>query len=185
MSESSATALLSDLRPTTVQPQALQVVNAFLDELLVTTVTTAKSINPEHFRYRGVQGALGSLPTPNSPAQQASLGPLGRAVVGEAELELRSWYEGHPTALRGRSGFAPDGNGRGMVGAMESAGLEFPMAEAIQLMRLKVAMLSVSFQCCGLYWKVDLSAVFRSTPTGPQGGAARHRSLGGSWRRPL
>lgn len=127
-----------------MQPQTLQIVNAFLDELIIATVITAKSINPEHFRYRGVQGALGSLPTPESPVQQASLGPLGRAVVGEAELELRSWYEGHPTAQRGQSGFPPDGNGRGMVGAMESAGIEFPLAEANQLMRLKVAMLSVS-----------------------------------------
>ncbi|GMK56805.1 hypothetical protein CspeluHIS016_0306450 [Cutaneotrichosporon spelunceum] len=136
----SANALLSDLRPTTLDSQALEYINLMLDELLVGIVTAAESLNLTAFRTRGVPSALsegeGEFRNP------AALGALGRAAVGEAEVEIRSWYDSHPTAQKDVSGFPPDGKGRGLVASAEELRDPFPTAEAVELMRVKVASLS-------------------------------------------
>ncbi|BEI84230.1 hypothetical protein CcaverHIS002_0408340 [Cutaneotrichosporon cavernicola] len=140
VSSTSANALLSDLRPTTLDSQALEFVNLLLDELLVGIVTAAESLNLTDLRMRGVPSALsegeGEFRNP------AALGALGRAAVGEAEVEIRLWYDTHPTAQKDVSGFPPDGKGRGLVASAEEARERFPTDAAVELMRVKVASLS-------------------------------------------
>lgn len=145
MSATSANALLSDLRPTTLAPQALDYVNLLLDELLVAIVTSSESINVHDFRTRGVPAALSESESSRNArgAHPAALGALGRAAVGEAEVEIRSWYAGHPTAQKDISGFPPDGKGRGLVAGREEVRSPFPVQAAVDLMRVKVASLSV------------------------------------------
>lgn len=141
MSEASANALLSDLRPTTLSITTLAHLNALLDELLVSIVSSARSINLTHLRTRG---ASAILTADGQPGEHASLGALGRAAVGEAEVEIRSWYEGHPTARKGVSGFPPNGQGRGLTADAEETGKPFPVLAAVELMRFKVGTLAVS-----------------------------------------
>ncbi|BEJ15212.1 hypothetical protein CspHIS471_0409790 [Cutaneotrichosporon sp. HIS471] len=140
VSPTSANALLSDLRPTTLDSQALEYINLLLDELLVGIVTAAESLNLTDLRTRGVPSAMsegeGEFRNP------AALGALGRAAVGEAEVEIRLWYDTHPTAQKDVSGFPPDGKGRGLVASAEEARERFPTDEAVELMRVKVASLS-------------------------------------------
>lgn len=165
LSATSANALISDLRPTTLTPSALQFINAILDELLVSIVTSARSINPAHFRTRGAPAVLAD--------REDSLGALGRAAVGEAEVEIRSWYEGHPTANK-RAGFPPGGEGIGLAGDAPTSAV-FPIHEAVELMRLKAAMFSV---------RSDILSRSRATldaftgqggePAAPGGGVCRH-----------
>jgi hypothetical protein len=141
VSATSANALLSDLRPTTLAPQALEYINLMLDELLVGIVTAAESLNLTDLRTRGVPSALSE--GERGFRNPAALGALGRAAVGEAEVEIRSWYDSHPTAQKDVSGFPPDGKGRGLVASAEEARERFPTTEAVELMRVKVASLSV------------------------------------------
>lgn len=149
VSATSANALLSDLRPTTLAPQALEYINQLLDELLVAIVTSSESINISDFRTRGVPAALSESEISRNArgVHHAALGALGRAAVGEAEVEIRSWYAGHPTARKNLSGFPPDGKGRGMVASHEEVRAPFPVHEAVELMRVKVASLSVRIVC--------------------------------------
>ncbi|KLT44767.1 hypothetical protein CC85DRAFT_300310 [Cutaneotrichosporon oleaginosum] len=140
VSATSANALLSDLRPTTLAPQALEYINLMLDELLVGIVTAAESLNLTDLRTRGVPSALSE--GERGFRNPAALGALGRAAVGEAEVEIRSWYDGHPTAQKDVSGFPPSGKGRGLVANAEEARERFPTSEAVELMRVKVASLS-------------------------------------------
>lgn len=67
---------------------------------------------------------------------------LGRSAIGEAELEVRSWYDSHPGGRAGaRSGFPPDGQGNGL----RREGGMFPVKQATELLRYKCSEFSVSF----------------------------------------
>ncbi|KAL7423917.1 hypothetical protein Q5752_001502 [Cryptotrichosporon argae] len=134
LSAASANALISELRPTTLSPAALQHVNALLDEVLVALVTGAGSVNPIHLRLQGVPAVFSSE---RGAAESTGLRALGRSAVGEAEVELRSWYESRPMS-KGPQGFPPDGKGRGLLGDRERANVTFPLEQAIQLLRFKV-----------------------------------------------
>jgi hypothetical protein len=126
ISSESANALLSELRPTTLKAPALEYVNKFLDELLVKLVTEAQSINPEHLRLNG------------APAVFVDRGKLGRDAVDDAEILIHDWYSHSHFKVR-ELGFPPHGEGRGLVRSSDT----FPVQQAIELMRLKVSMLSV------------------------------------------
>lgn len=139
VSATSANALLSDLRPTTLAAPALAYINLLLDELLVTIIKSAESINPTDLRTYGIPAVFA---VERDAPEHASLGALGRAAVGEAEVEIRAWYNGHPTARKGVSGYPPDGHGKGLTAECEDR--PFPAREAVELMRLKVATFSVS-----------------------------------------
>ncbi|KAK4686625.1 hypothetical protein P7C73_g3502, partial [Tremellales sp. Uapishka_1] len=123
LSAASANALISELRPTTLSPSALMHLNLVLDELLVSLLTAAESLNPNHLRLQGVPAVF-------SGEGSTGLRALGRTAVGEAELELRSWYEGNPS----RRGFPPNGQGSGMRPAKG----EFALPQAVELMRVKI-----------------------------------------------
>ncbi|ORY33772.1 hypothetical protein BCR39DRAFT_267578 [Naematelia encephala] len=133
LSASSANALISDLRPTVVSPPALQHINLFLDELLQLLVTSTQSINPYHLRIKGIPAVFSNETT---TGESTGLRALGRSAVGEAEVELRSWYE---SRAKGRtvSGFAPEGKGSGMTADRERANAPFPTEEATELLRLR------------------------------------------------
>ena len=124
----SADAIISDLRPTSLDPLALRYINSLLDELLVSLITTSESINPYDLRRSGVPEIF------TSSAETTGLRATGRAAVGEAELELRSWYEGHSS----KTGFPPGGKGNGM----KREG-RFALKEAIDMMRVKCSSFSV------------------------------------------
>lgn len=162
MSGPSANALLSDLRPTTLTGPALDYVNEFLDELLVSLITAAQSINPTHLRTRGVPAVFAPLDRDSgtdsngTPQGHSAVGALGHSAVGEAEVEIRGWYESHPTAQKGVSGFPPSGTGSGVLASHcgkdkskstlsspDASSAAFPVSQAVELMRVKVAMLSV------------------------------------------
>ena len=140
LSSTSANAIVSDLRPTSVSSPALHHVNLFLDELLTSLISSAQSINPSDLRATGVPAVFSG-----DKSAGESTGPrsLGRAAVGEAEMELRSWFDQNAQGSGGR-GFPPSGKGRGMTDTKERAEARFPEREAVQLMRVKVASFSVS-----------------------------------------
>jgi hypothetical protein len=79
VSPRSANALISDLRPTTISPPALQHLNLVLDELLEALVEAAGSIDPKDIKVKGVPKVFadvvvtGSAPgTPHrSPAKES------------------------------------------------------------------------------------------------------------------
>ncbi|WWC61148.1 uncharacterized protein I303_103727 [Kwoniella dejecticola CBS 10117] len=127
LSSISANALISDLRPTTLSVPALQLLNAFLDEVLVSLITAAESLNPSDLRKEGIPSVF-SAPTGSTGGENSNLRALGRSAVAEAEVELRSWLEGKgPT-----KGFAPDNQGTGMRN-----GRIFNPEKAIELMQFK------------------------------------------------
>ncbi len=132
LSSPSANALISELRPTTLSPPALTHINLLLHELLVSLLSAAQSLNPRDLRVRGI-------PSVFSASGSTGLRALGRSAVGEAELELRSWYESHPFAKQANTSFPPDGKGRGLVREEP-----FPLTQAIELLRLRCVALSVS-----------------------------------------
>lgn len=138
LSAPSANALISELRPTTLSPPALAHVNALIDEILSLLISNAESINPSHIRTQGIPAVF----TGDKTAGETT-GPkaLGRSAVAEAEIELRSWYEINPGARR--AAFGQDGSGTGVKG-----GREFPVKEAIDLLKLKCVQYSVSW-CFG------------------------------------
>ena len=124
-------------------------------------ITAAQSINPVHLRTRGVP-AVFNIDRDREGFEHAlhshsSVGSLGHSAVGEAELEIRGWYDAHPTARKGVSGFPPGGTGNGVAaaprkknGAASSPSAQptpsataFPVDQAIELMRVKVSMFSV------------------------------------------
>jgi hypothetical protein len=145
LSSSSANALISELRPTTLAQPALDHINQLLDELLCSLVTSSSSLNPNHLRLHGIPSVFSSDKTEGS-GQSTGLRALGRSAVGEAELELRSWYEGHPESKGSNGGFQPDGKGRGMVEGKEKVHAVFPVEEALGVMRIKCVAFSVRFR---------------------------------------
>jgi len=135
--------MISDLRPTTISQPALLHVNLLLDELITSIITTSSSINPYHLRLQGIPSVFSSDKSISGVTESTGIRSLGRAAVGEAEMELRSWYG--LNATKGRAmGFKPDGKGRGMVEGMERANKEFPVHKALDLLRLKCLSFSVS-----------------------------------------
>ncbi|KAK8869856.1 hypothetical protein IAR55_000424 [Kwoniella newhampshirensis] len=142
LSSQSANALISDLRPTSFSLTSLHHLNALLDELLVSLITAAQSINPYDLRREGIPSVFSSS-TGGEPGEKAIVGTagestgvkaLGRSATAEAEVELRSWQEGR---TKGVKGFPPDGKGNGT--RVERT---FPLVQAVELMRLKCVALS-------------------------------------------
>jgi len=133
LSGTSANALISELRPTTLSQPALYHINALLDEILHLLISSSESINPTHIRTRGIPAVFSA-----DKGAGETTGPraLGRSAVAEAELEVRSWYESHPGIKKGA--FPPDGQGTGIKGARA-----FPVREATDLLKLKCVTLSV------------------------------------------
>lgn len=78
ISSRSADVILSDMRPTKLSIEALDSINAFLDELLHTILSAARSLTTTQLRA----GLHKVLPT-----------TLGKEAVLEAELELRAYWE--------------------------------------------------------------------------------------------
>lgn len=78
ISSRSADVILSDVRPTKLSTDALNSINAFLDELLHTILSAARALNTTQLRA----GLHKVLPT-----------TLGKEAVLEAELELRAYCE--------------------------------------------------------------------------------------------
>jgi hypothetical protein len=78
ISSRSADVILSDVRPTNLSPDALNSINAFLDELLHSVLSAARALTTTKLRA----GLHKVLPT-----------TLGKEAVLEAELELRAYWE--------------------------------------------------------------------------------------------
>lgn len=78
ISSRSADVILSDVRPTKLSIDALDSINAFLDELLHTILSAARALTTTQLRA----GLHKVLPT-----------TLGKEAVLEAELELRAYWE--------------------------------------------------------------------------------------------
>lgn len=83
ISSRSADVILSDIRPTKLTPDALNSINALLDELLYSILNAARSFNPS--RLRTAMHKV--LPT-----------TLGKEAILEAEMELRAYYQRTVTA---------------------------------------------------------------------------------------
>ncbi|KAF8559139.1 hypothetical protein OG21DRAFT_1432124 [Imleria badia] len=110
ISSRSADVILSDVRPTKLSTDALNSINAFLDELLHTILSAARALNTTQLRA----GLHKVLPT-----------TLGKEAVLEAELELRAYWE--------RTGGIP-GSGTSPVVVEDSA---FNLPWTFELLRLK------------------------------------------------
>ncbi|WRT67101.1 uncharacterized protein IL334_004067 [Kwoniella shivajii] len=130
LSSASANALISDLRPTTVSPPALQALNNLLDEILVSILTASQSLNPFDLRKEGVPSVFSADKGPSAQVETTNIRALGRSAVAEAEVELRSWQEGRNSSKG--IGFGNDGQGDGMRN-----GRTFNLEVAINLMRIK------------------------------------------------
>jgi hypothetical protein len=78
ISSRSADVILSDVRPTKLSTDALNSINAFLDELLHTILGASRALTTTQLRA----GLHKVLPT-----------TLGKEAVLEAELELRAYWE--------------------------------------------------------------------------------------------
>ncbi|WVQ70129.1 uncharacterized protein L199_008354 [Kwoniella botswanensis] len=128
LSFTSANALISDLRPTTLSLPALQALNTFLDEILISLITSAESINPSDLRKDGVPGVFTDDNKATQGGESTNVRALGRSAVAEAEVELRSWLEGR----RQEKGFQPDGQGNGMKN-----GRSLNVEKAVDLLRSK------------------------------------------------
>lgn len=129
VSSRSADALLSDVKPLTVDLVALGLLNEVLDELLLSLVYRAGGLAPVKLKN--------ALPVvlPN---------PLCRAAVEEAELELLSWFDS-PEGGQWRSvGELPLGRGRDWK---DANGREGAGRDAGRLMRVMTQTYSVR-GCC-------------------------------------
>lgn len=124
LSPRSADALISDLRPTQLHPQALHHLNLLLDELVVLLVTAAQSLNTAQIKHVALTSVFGG--------ENGARG-LGRTAVSEAEIELRSWMSAMPERFA---------LGESETGVQE--GDNFPTAEAVALLRCKIVAFSVS-----------------------------------------
>jgi len=78
ISSRSADVILSDIRPTKLTPDALNSINALLDELLYIILNAARAFNPSNLRTAMHK----VLPT-----------TLGKEAILEAEMELRAYYQ--------------------------------------------------------------------------------------------
>jgi hypothetical protein len=102
-----------------------------VDELVSSIITAASSFNPKDIRLVGVPAVFsGDKHAGESTGPRA----LARAAVNEAEVELRSWYAGHPVPRGGR--WPPDGEGRGLTVDQERSGAKFPISEALEYIRV-------------------------------------------------
>ena len=124
LSSRSANALISDLRPTQLHPQALQHLNLLLDELVVLLLKSARSLNTEQIKHEALTSVFGG---------ETGARGLGRTAVSEAEIELRSWM----AAKDGRVTLASHENG--FIG-----GANFALDETVALLRAKIVAFSVS-----------------------------------------
>ncbi|KAG2156364.1 hypothetical protein DEU56DRAFT_766737 [Suillus clintonianus] len=107
ISSRSADVILSDIRPTKLTPDALNSINALLDELLYSILNAARSFNTS--RLRTAMHKV--LPT-----------TLGKEAILEAEMELRAYYQRTVTAA-GSGSSSEDGG--------------FNVQWAFELLRLK------------------------------------------------
>ncbi|KAJ9479974.1 hypothetical protein PHBOTO_003735 [Pseudozyma hubeiensis] len=81
VSARSANTLISENRPTRIQAETLLVLNGLLDELLLTILTSAKSLATDRIKSDGMLRVFGN-------------NLLAKDAVLEAELELRSYVDG-------------------------------------------------------------------------------------------
>lgn len=81
VSARSANALISENRPTRIQAETLLILNGLLDELLLTILTSAKSLATDRIKSDGMLRVLNN-------------NLLAKNAVLEAELEYRSYVEG-------------------------------------------------------------------------------------------
>lgn len=132
--------MISDIRQTTIAPQAILHFNALLDELLCLLLQGAQSINPVHLRTTGVPAVFSAE---RGTSESTGIRALGRAAVGEAEVELRSWYDSQPDQSARKAGYPPQGQGRGLVEAKERVNAPFPHQQAWDLFRVKCVSFSV------------------------------------------
>ncbi|THH14396.1 hypothetical protein EW146_g5937 [Bondarzewia mesenterica] len=112
VSPRSADVILSDIRPIKLTAEALQCLNALLDEILRGVVAAAHSLSTDRLKL----GLLKVLPT-----------TLGKEALLEAEMELRAYWE---RTSAGRLGPSP-ATAEGGIDA------DFSLQWAIELMRLK------------------------------------------------
>ncbi|KAA1466745.1 hypothetical protein DENSPDRAFT_831626 [Dentipellis sp. KUC8613] len=110
VSPRSADVILSDIRPITFKIEALQCLNALLDELLSGILSVARSLNTERLKL----ALMKVLPT-----------ALGKEALLEAEVELRAYFE--------RTNTPRPGSAHGKV----PADSDFNVQWAFALMRLK------------------------------------------------
>lgn len=154
VSELSANAVISEHRPIQLSPSALQHVNLLVDELLTSIISSAASFNPKDIRLVGVPAVFGGAGEKHAAGQSTGPRALARAAVNEAEVELRSWYAGHPAPKGGR--WPPDGEGRGLTLSKERSGAAFPMKEALEYVRIHGPRFCVSLPQAALRICVDL-----------------------------
>ncbi|KAG6378577.1 hypothetical protein JVT61DRAFT_12842 [Boletus reticuloceps] len=110
ISSRSADVILSDVRPTTLSADALNAINAFLDELLHTILSATRALTTTQLRA----SLHRVLPT-----------TLGKEAVLEAELELRAYWE--------RTGGIPE-SGSSLAAVEDSP---FNLSWTFELLRLK------------------------------------------------
>lgn len=143
----SAQSVISQLRQTTISPSVIHHINLLLDEIITSLISTAQSINPKDLRVNAVNKVFSAG---NDARESTGIRSLARDCTGEAELELRSWYEMEKGAKRG---FPPNHSGRGMTAARETADTPFPVEQAVAIIRLRVSELSVSRKCSSSSWQ--------------------------------
>lgn len=73
-----ADVILSDVRPTSITPDALRAVNILLDELLWLVLANARSLDTSRLK----SGVLKTIPT-----------QLGKDAILEAEIEIRAYRD--------------------------------------------------------------------------------------------
>lgn len=134
----SAQSVISQLRQTAIAPAVIHHINLLLDEIIYSLISTAQSIHPKDLRTDAVPKVFSA--GKNGP-ESTGIRSLARECTGEAELELRSWYEINPGP---KKGFPPANSGRGMMANKEAADADFPVEQAVAIMRLRVSELSAS-----------------------------------------
>jgi len=109
LSQRSADVILSEIRPTKLAPEAVRSINVFLDELLWSILSSARSFSTDRLK-----SALGKI-LPSS---------LGKDAVLEAEMELKSYLERTAST-------------NGATKPYTENVQDFPLHAAFELLRLK------------------------------------------------
>lgn len=97
--------ILSDVRPTSITPDALRAVNILLDELLWLGLAHARSLEISRLK----SGVLKAIPT-----------QLGKDAILEAEIEIRAYRDKTQIRLRGAR-------------SADDANAAFPLQEAFDV----------------------------------------------------
>jgi hypothetical protein len=174
LSERTANALVSDLRPVKISDQALEYINLILDEILCSLIAKAESIDPRDLKLKGIPAVFSaessSTPTPTKThfripshghrrstsgfGSNSNINPLSTAPspheAGSRTLGRDAVNEAELelTAWNAARDQAKreDAFLKNARGLVPSIGAEapFPIREAVDLLRLKVSAYSVS-----------------------------------------